>query len=297
LKRNIKEWSLNSSPIVLPIAFQTRERNAIYVALFLAEYSGAKVYVTHVLEGEEDHALKEQTLKDIKEVSERFGVRYEYMEIEPDKKPPSVESISRSIVTRAEELDAQAIVMSAHREGLFRELLGRVSDHVARHSKRRVILVESPREGVFIPRMPRKILVPVLKEVHPDPFIIAAALTSSASSPEVEMIAAKVIPLPPTLPLEAVTTLKEIRREEREFSLFTSLAISSLGRLFNPRLLPVRDVGDDVASFAREKGIDLIVMYSSRRTGFYSFLTKEEYEIVSKSPCVVLVTLPDTRQI
>ncbi len=292
-----KEWSLNSSPIILPLAFQTWERNAIYVALFLAEYSGAKIYVTHVLEGEEDHTLKEQMLKDIGDASERFGVKHEYNEIEPERKPPSVELISKSIVARAEELDAQAIVMAAHREGLFRELLGRVSDHVARYSRRRVILVESPREGVLIPRMPRRILVPVLKEFHPDPFIVAAALTSSASSPEVEMIAAKVIPLPPTLPLEAVATLNELKKEEKEFSLFTSMAISSLGRFFNPKILPVRDIGSDVASFVRERGIDLIVMHSSRRTGFYSFFTRDEYEIVSRSPCVVLVTLPDTRSI
>ncbi len=33
-------------------------------------------------------------------------------------------------------------------------------------------------------------------------------------------------------------------------------------------------------------------MFSGRETGFYSFLTKDEYEIVSKSPCVVIVTLP-----
>ena len=292
-----KEWSLNSLPIVLPLAFQERERNAIYIALFLAEYSGAKIAAVHVLEGEEDHALKEQTLRDIGEASKRFGVRFEYNEVEPKRKPPSVEIISKLIVSKADELDAQAIVMSAHREGLFRELFGRVSDHVARHSTRRVILVENPREGVYIPRMPRKILVPVLEEAHPDPFIIAAALTSSASSPEVEIIAAKVITLPQTLPLEAVATLKELRKEEKEFSLFTSMAISSLGRFFSPKILPVRDAGKDIADFVRSLGIDLTVMYSSRATGFYSFLTKDEYEIVSRSPCVVLVVLPDIRKV
>lgn len=287
-----KEWSLNSSPIIVPISFQEREWNAIYVGLFLAEYSGSKVYTVHVLVDKELHPNKKEFLLRVQERAKELKVRHEYKEIEPLKKPISVETISRSLVSSAEELKAQAIVMSAHREGFFRELFGRISDHVARHTKKRVILVESPKEGLYIPDHPKRILIPVLGKPSQDPFIIAAALTSSASSPEVEMIVTKIIPLPQTLPLEAVTS-KDLKREEKDFSLFTSLAISSLGRLFTPRLLPVRSVGDDVSSFAKENNIDLIIMYCSRRTGFYSFLTKDEYEIVRKSPCIVLVTLPE----
>ncbi|MGP8057752.1 MAG: hypothetical protein ACLP9K_09165 [Nitrososphaerales archaeon] len=33
-------------------------------------------------------------------------------------------------------------------------------------------------------------------------------------------------------------------------------------------------------------------LFGKRETGFYSSLTKDEYDIVSKSPCVVIVTLP-----
>lgn len=287
------EWSWSDAPLVLPIAFLPREWNAVYIAFFIAEYSGSKIYITHVLEGDEDHAFERKVKRDIEELAARLSVKYEFVNVSPRSRPPGVEDIATAIVKTAAEKNAQAVVMSAHREPFYRELFGRVSDHVARHSAGKVVLVETPREGMNIPANPKRILIPVLKEQHPDPYIIAAALTSSASVPEVEITAAKIIELPPTIPLDAVDVSQSLRKEERDFSTFTSLAIKTLGRLFVPKILPVREVGVDVADFVKERGIDVVVMYSARETGFYSFLTKDEYEIVSRSPCVVLVTLPE----
>ena len=286
------EWSWSDAPIVLPLAYQPREWNAIYIAFYIAEYSGSKVYIMHVLEGKEDHDFEESLRKEIADLAADLSVKYELVEVRPRSQPPNVDEIARTIVATADEKNAQAIVMSAHREPLFRELFGRVSDRVGRTSRSRVVLVETPQEGVLIPRNPKHILVPVLKEQHPDPYILAAALTSSASVADVEITAAKIIELPPTVPLDAVDMVHSLRKEEREFSYFTSLAIKTLGRFINPKILPVREVGSDVARFVRDKGIDIMVIFSRKETGFHSFLTKDEYDIVSKSPCVVIVTLP-----
>jgi nucleotide-binding universal stress UspA family protein len=291
------EWSWSDSPIILPLAYQPREWNAVFIAFYIAEYSGSTVYVTHVLEGEEDHAFEEKLKKDIADLAAELGVKYELVEVRSPSQPPGVEEITRALVATAEEKKAQAIVMSAHREPLFRELFGRVSDHVGRTARTRVVLVETPQEGVSIPKSPKRILVPVLKEQHPDPYIIAAALTSSASAADVEITAAKIIVLPPTVPLDAIEMVQSLRKEEKDFSFFTSFAIKTLGRFINPKFLPVREVGSDVAQFVRNKEIDVLVMFSRRETGFYSFLTKDEYEIVSKSPCVVIVTLPSVQPV
>lgn len=286
------EWSWSDAPLVLPLAFQPREWNAVFIAFYIAEYSGSRVYVTHVLEGQENHAFEERLKTDIDNLAKSLSVKYEFVEVKPSSQPPSVEEVARALVNTARDKKAQAIVMSAHREPLFRELFGRVSDHVGRTSSSRVVLVETPQEGVEIPKNPRRILIPVLREQHPDPYIIAAALTSSASVADVEITAAKIIELPPTLPLDAIEMSRPLRQEERDFSLFTSLAIKALGRFINPKILPVREVGADVARFIKDKGIDVLVMFSRRETGFYSFLTKDEYEIVRRSPCVVIVTEP-----
>ena len=288
------EWSWSDAPLVLPLAYQPREWNAVYIAFFLAEYSGSKVFVTHVLEGEEDHAFEEKMKHDLADLAAELSVKYEHVEVRPASQPPNVDEIARAIVRTAVDRGAQAIVMSAHREPLFREIFGRVSDHVGRTSPTKVVLVETPQEGVTIPKNPRRILIPVLKEQHPDPYVIAAALTSSASAADVEITAAKVIELPPTVPLDAIDLAQSLRKEEREFSYFTSLAIKTLGRLINPKILPVREVASGLPNFVRDHGIDVLVMFSKKETGFYSILTKDEYEIVSKAPCVSIVTLPST---
>ena len=286
------EWSWSDAPLILPLAYRPREWNAVFIAFYIAEYSGSKVFVTHVLEGEEEHESEAKIKQDIDNLAKSLSVKYEFVEVKPESQPPGVDEIARALVGQAEERGAQAIVMSAHREPIFRELFGRVSDHVGRTSKSRVVLVETPQQGVEIPKNPKRILVPVLKENHPDPFIIAAALTSSASAADVEITAAKIFSLPPTLPLDAVDMALPLRQEERDFSFFTSLAIKTLGRFINPKILPVREIGGDVAQFVKDRGIDVLVMFSGRETGFYSFLTKDEYDIVKKSPCVVIVTVP-----
>lgn len=286
------EWSWSDAPLILPLAYRPREWNAVFIAFYIAEYSGSKVYVTHVLEGEEDHGFEEKLKADIDGLAKSLSVKYEFVEVKPTSQPPGVEEVAEALVRTVREKGAQAVVMSAHREPLFRELFGRVSDHVGRTSPSRVVLVETPQEGVKVPKNPKRILVPVLKEQHPDPFIIAAALTSSASVADVEITAAKIFVLPRTVPLDAVEMALPLRREEREFSTFTSFAIKTLGRLISPKILPVREVGGDVAQYIKDEQIDVVVMFSNRETGFYSFLTKDEYELVRKSPCVVIVTVP-----
>lgn len=287
------EWSWSDAPLVLPLAYQPREWNAAYIAFYLAEYSGSKVYLTHVLEGEEDHAFKEKFESGIERLAKSLSVKHEFIEVRPSSQPPGVEEIAGALVKTAKEKKAQAIVMSAHREPFFRELFGRVSDHVSRIAPSRVVLVETPQTGVQLPRNPRRILVPVLEEQHPDPFIIATALTSSASVADVEITAAKIFVLPRTVPLDAVDVAFPLKKEERNFSLFTSFAIKTLGRLITPKILPVREVGNDVARFVEDNQVDVLVIFSKRETGFYSFLTRDEYEIVRKSPCVVIVTVPE----
>ena len=251
------EWSWSDAPLILPLAYQPREWNAVFIAFYIAEYSGSRVFVTHVLEGEEDHANESRLKEDIDRLARSLSVKYEFVDVRPRSQPPGVEDVARALVQTAKDKGAQAVVMSAHREPLFRELFGRVSDHVGRTCPTRVVLVETPQAGVEIPKNPRRILIPVLKEQHPDPFIIAAALTSSASVADVEITAAKIFSLPPTLPLDAVDLALPLRQEERDFSSFTSLAIKTLGRLINPKILPVREVGNDVAKFIKEKRIDV----------------------------------------
>jgi nucleotide-binding universal stress UspA family protein len=286
------EWGWSDSPLLLPLAFEPREWNAVYIAFFLAEYSGSEVIIFHV-----DTALDTQTkaayfVSELQKFSKTLRVRYKINRVKGRTNDPNADKIAAEIVLEGEKNSCQAIVMSAHREAVFRELVGRVSDRVARKAAKTVLLVETPYPGLAIPRNPRKILIPVLRnDFRPDAFIIASALTSSASVPDVEITAAKIIELPSTTPLEAIEASGLLRKEEREFSLAISTYIKSLGRLFNPRIVAVRDVGSEVSEFARENGTDLMIMVGDKPTGF-RLMASQKYDIVARAPCITLIVFP-----
>src|SRR5437899_12752920 len=111
------EWSWSDAPIVLPVAFQSREWNAIYIAFYLAEYSGSKVIVTHVLEGEEEeHAFAQQLRRESEALAKELSVRYEYSNVEPQTEQPRAEEDTRSNVNTPYANNAHAIAQSANRE-------------------------------------------------------------------------------------------------------------------------------------------------------------------------------------
>ena len=92
------EWSWSDAPIVLPLAYQPHEWNAVFIAFYIAEYSGSKVYVTHILEGEEDHDFEESLRKEIADLAADLSVKYELVEVRPKSQPPSVDEIAKALV-------------------------------------------------------------------------------------------------------------------------------------------------------------------------------------------------------
>jgi nucleotide-binding universal stress UspA family protein len=286
------EWAWSDSPILLPVAFEPREWNAVYVAFFMAEYSGSEVILAHVDTVLDAQPKIDYFISELEKFSKTLRVRYKISRTKVKRNDPKAEEIAEELVRQAEQNDCQAIVMSAHREAFFTEVFGRVSDRVARRSSRTVLLVETPYAGLGIPKNPRRILIPVLRsDFRPDAFIVASALTSSASVPDVEITVAKIVELPSTTPLDAIESSMLLRKEEQEFSIQISTYIKSLGRLFNPKVIAVRDVGSEVSSFARENGADLIIMTGGKPTG-YGLMASQKYDIVAKAPCVVLVLFP-----
>ncbi len=285
------EWSWDDLPILLPLAFEAREWNAVYTAFYLAESTGSLVRILHVKTGDDEPERRAQYLDRLKDFSSNLKVTFKLEDVQSREPFPSISEIAESIVQKSEEFSCGSIVMSAHREDFFTELFGRISDRVARTAKCRVVLVETPKAGLQIPKNPSKILIPALEEeLDPEPFILAGALTSSASVPNVEILVTKIVQLPPSVPLDAVNVPEIFRREEQEFSSAIGSYIQSLGRFLTPRILPVRRIGQDVATYATDLGVDMIIL-SSRKTGHRSLLPKNGYEIVSRAPCISLVVV------
>ncbi|MCP8322481.1 MAG: universal stress protein [archaeon] len=287
------DWGWSNSPILLPLAYEHREWNSIYSAFITAEYSGSKVIAFHVKTEVDDKVIREKSLKSIDDFASCFNVNYEIKETRDLVPSKDIAKISDSIASAAKDYECQAIVMSAYKEGFFRKFFGRISDRVARKADCDVVLVETPRAGMSIPKQMKKIMVPILKDrFSPAPLILAAAFTSSASIPYCELIVARIVNMPLTTSMDAIESTKFFRRVEGAFSQKIAVAISSLGRLFSLRLLAVRDVGVDVAEYAKETEVGIIIMESNKPSRLGPMMTKEEYAIVERAPCITLVVFP-----
>jgi len=290
------EWSWGNLPILLPLAYDHHEWNSINVAFYLAEYSGSKIIVFHVKTEVSDKSIREESLKSIKDFASRFNINYEIKETKDLVSSKDVTKISDEITSATKEYSCQAIVMSAYKEGFFREFFGRISDRVARKAECDVILVETPRSDMRIPRQIKKIMIPILKDKFtPAPLIVAAALTSSASTPDYELLVIRVVNMPLTTSMDAIESTRFFHKVEANFSQKIAVAIGSLGRLFSPKLLAVRDVGVDVANYAKETGTDMIIMESNKPSRFGPMMTKDEYAIIRRAPCITLVVFPAKR--
>jgi len=287
------EWSWSDSPILLPLAYEHRELNSIYTAFIMAEYAGSKVITFHVKTEIEDRVIREDSLKSIRESASYFGVNYEIKETQESASSDDATKISSRIVSVAKEYGCQAVVMSAYKEGFFRNFFGRISDRVARKADCDVVLVETPRHGMIIPKQIKKIIIPILKDrFGPSPLILAAALTSSASKPDCELIVARVVNIPLTTSMDAIESSRLFRKVESNFSRKIAIAINSLGRLFSPKLLAVRDVGVDVADYVKETEADLIIIESNKPGRLGPMMTRDEYAIVGRASRITLVIFP-----
>ena len=290
VKEADSEWGWSDSPIVLPLAFSQREWNAVYIAAHVAEYCGAPLVIFHV-RGKQDR-VDERFKSQVDHLISLLKVRSEYREKEVDGEP-SYQTVAESIVEQAERRGAQAIVMAANKESFLVKMVGRVSDRVARMSRVRTVLVETPRPEVRVAEHPRKVLVLVKESTRSkDAYILAAALTSLATTEDAELIAAQAILLPPTVPLDAVEFSDTLKATEKEFAHSVGESIRSLGRIFTPRILVARELGKDIGRFAMAERVDIVIVSGRRSRDIRDLFGKDTTDIVKNSPCVVLVVFP-----
>ncbi len=285
------EWNWIPSTILLPLAFEQRELNAAYAAFVLAEYSGSRVKVLHVRTQQDDDKICKEVIAELHNLANTFKVDFNIIQSEDRVLSNDAERISDMIVSESAKEETQAIVMSAFKEAFIREFFGRISDRVARKAKCKVILVETPKPGLKIPDVPNKIVIPVLNEkIHPEPFIIAAAFTSSATTRDFEIIAARPIRLPATLPMDSIESSKVLQDMMRNFEREIGSINPLVGRVFVPRALAVRDVSEGIATFASENQADMLILGCKKPGKLGPTITKEEYAVVRKTDCIALVT-------
>ncbi|MBI0582128.1 MAG: cation transporting ATPase C-terminal domain-containing protein, partial [Methanomassiliicoccales archaeon] len=282
-----------SPPVILPLSVARIDVDAVQISSAVCRHLGSRLIVLRLF----DEDAEEWEIKKAEVQVERSTAAYDlpvsYIDVRRSGSTPISQSLLQTLDGLvAEEAPELVVVPVDHDVLVGRKRALRKVRWIERFSTSRIVLIDSsPRAGERpIAPMPR-ILIPILSEFPVGPFKLTEALTSNQIFPDVDVIAAKVVEMPRVVPLYSIYKPESLISREQEFSVFKALGGGPLLRYIHPMVLLVRDRSRDVLKFAREKEADLMIFQGGWELKRSGYLPKEERRIVSRSPCINLVTL------
>jgi hypothetical protein len=299
-RRNVAERATKSQapfveqagPIAVPLLLGEWEENAIRVAADVGKHTGSRLIFIRVI----DEDAKDQMLETLEKTVEKYasirGVPYEYLDLRLRSKEQVRQTLTVSMREAIRGTAADNILLQVNREVFEgrRKALRRIK-WVEDFTDKKLALVGTWKsDTISMTRGPR-ILIPALTEIHGEPFEIAEALTEEFAFPDVDVVAAKVVELPSIVPLYSVYRPESLVNVEQELSIFRSLPRWAIIRRIRPMVLLVRETGRDLAHFAKERNVDVIVMEGSWVYSRHGFLPKKERAIATKAECTVVVAV------
>lgn len=274
------------SPVIVFSMTLEDLRTAIPLAIGIAEQSGSKI----VFASPNDLPKKER------QFLTETGIPSEHIKLEMTKTGKGMRAAANAIKRYGERVGAEMIVLPVRR-GLFTSRKARKrASWLSELSDKRVVLVSGPTKRPVTLEPIRRLLIPVLDEFHAEVFALAGALTSSAKMPDVDVVAAKVIRIPPTIPLYSTYRPESLVDSEHELSFLKSVSGLPILRHLSAKVLLVRDVSRDLVQFAEERRADMILFRGDWSAIHRGFLTETERKIAANAPTRVLVLLPSAKR-
>lgn len=152
--------------ILLPLDGSKRAELALPAAMFLGKTCPAEIKLLHIVEREAPAAIHgEPHIGNVEEATaylERIAERLQadgltvstHIHDEPER------DVTQSIASHASELDADLVVLVAHGEGGWRNLVfGRVAQQVALRGHRPALVLQDQSDGTLAPFPPKTIAV------------------------------------------------------------------------------------------------------------------------------------------
>ncbi len=272
------------APVLLVLRRGSDAKHAAPLAFNAAAYAGSRVIAVRIASTRNEvadpgvEALLEQ-------LSAQAEVPCEFADLQVPPGPTADRELGEELRRIAQRAGAVYFVVPAEPEGVARRLPRWLEPILAF----RVMLVRGPPSHVASRTWPRKLLVPVLRRFSAEPFDLAAALTAGQVVPEVDVVAARVIRIPPSVPLYSTYRAESLVDEAKEMSFLSVLARRPLSRVLTPRLLLVRDVARDIVDFADQRDVEVIIVHAGPRARAHRLLAKEEREIARSARCTVVV--------
>jgi len=284
-----KSWSVRREPFtqvgppVIVMGFSgMRAEIALPVAMRLAEQSGSKIQIA----SDRKLPTSDQAL-----LSAESRVPIEFIHLDIPEGSKRMRSAASAMRRYADRMGSEMIVLPVGRD-VFARRTGRKSvGWIEEFSGKSVVLVAGPSTPSRTLEPPSRLLIPILESFHPEVFALAGALTSASHIPDVDVVAARVIKMPPTVPLYSTFRPESLVDSDKELSFMKTLSGLPLLRRLSARVLLVRDSSRDLINFAEERRVDLIVLKGDWVASRHGFLAKTERRIAARASSSVAVLL------
>jgi magnesium-transporting ATPase (P-type) len=286
VRRPKAPFTETGSPVVVLSFSSTDMRDALPVVIGIAEQSGSKVLIAS------DRKLPASYREFL---SSESNVKSQFIGLEAAKGPKRMRGAAKALRRYAERAGSEMIVLTVNRDVFASRNSRKKVGWIEEFSGKRVILVSGPPKRTRAMARPHRLLLPVLDDFHPEPFVLAGTLTSSSPFPDVDVVAARVIRIPQTIPLYSTYRPESLVDAEQELSFLRTISGLPLLRRLSSKVLLVRNTIVDLIDFAEKRRVDLIILRGDWSESRHGFLPKRERRIAAKAHCAVAVVMPAAR--
>jgi magnesium-transporting ATPase (P-type) len=268
-----REPTAPSSPPLLLMGFDSSDiMNALPAAATIAERSSSRLLIA---------ADRESITSIAEKLSIDSGVPIDYIDLGSPKGKKALQVAAMSMRKYAEKLNVEMVGIPVKRR-VFARFGGRkAAGWIEEFAGKKVLLISEVRGFEYTGQRPRRLLVPVFDELHPDVFALADALSSSSSIPDVNIVASKVTMMPQEIPLYSIYRPESLMDAEREGSVTKSRGV-----------LYARNLIKGLLDFAGSRQTDMIILRGDWTARGKGYLSKRERRIAAKAPCNAVVLLP-----
>jgi hypothetical protein len=280
-----REAFVEIGPPVVVVGFSREDiATALPTAVALAEQSRSRILIasTDVL-----------SARQLRFLSTESRVPSEFIALDLSKGAKMPRSAAKAVRAYSERIGAEFIIIPVAQAVFSRGAARREAAWIEEFSGKRVVLVSRPKKQIAPPlEIPRRLLIPVLDEFRLDVFALAGALTASSHIPDIDVVAAKVIRIPPTIPLYSTYRPESLVDSRTELSFLRTIGGLPVLRRLTPRVLLVRDIARDLLDFAESRRVDLMMFEGDWVASRHGFLHKKERKVAARATSIVVVLLP-----
>jgi len=281
-----------SGPASLLIDADRWQPNEVRISFDIARQYGSRLILVRLVRERADLGHLAELERVVEENSSRLGIPYEFLDIRLLGEEQNRRTVASSLQEAIGRIAPDTIILPVAKEAFEgkREALWRIRWVESFSQKRIVMLSDWPATEIGA-RSPR-LLIPILTEFSEGVFELAEGLTVDANVPDVDIVAARVIEIPPIVPLYSIYRPESLIDSDQEFAAFRSLPKRSMIKRIRPMVLLVRQTGRDLAQFAKERNVDVVILAGDWSEKGRGYLGKKERSIAVKAPCTVVVLLP-----